>query len=130
MKKNMIRYRKGSQEELIKLASKYPKDNANRCIIYCNEFHNEFNLQANNNTNNSMLLYIFLIVPLNSTTDFSKFTCLVVIRYKHKDNIIKKTSHIKILNELSDPKNNKLFYCTNSKKFINMVLYNISLIMD
>ena len=34
------------------------------------------------------------------------------------------------MNELSNPKNNKLFYCANLKKFINVVLYNVGFIMD
>ena len=36
----------------------------------------------------------------------------------------------KSLNELSDPKNNKVFYYTNLKKFIDIVLHNISFKMD
>ena len=126
----MIGHRKGIQEELIKLASEYPKDNTNRCIIYCNKFCDEFNLYATNNTNNSVLLYTFSITPLDSTIDSSEFTYLVAIRYEHKDNTIKKTLYIKSLNELSDPKNNKLFYYANLKKFINVVSYNIGFMID
>ena len=59
MKNNMIGNGKGPQEELVKLASMFPINERDIYMVYYKEFREEFNPHATNNTNNSVLLYIF-----------------------------------------------------------------------
>ena len=59
MKNNMIGHDKGTQEELVKLASMC-SNNERYILITCSkEFCEEFNPYATNKTNNSVLLYTF-----------------------------------------------------------------------
>ena len=71
------------------LEHRYSNDGNKRYIIYFKEFYNKFNLCATNTTNNSILLHTQIILPLDSTTNYSDFTHPVVLRYKNKESVLK-----------------------------------------
>ena len=94
------------------------------------EFCDEFNSYNSNNINNSILLHTLTIIPINSTIHSSKFTYLIAISHKHKDNMINETIYIESLNRLSDPNNNELFYSKSKRKFIKVVIFQAGFFGD
>jgi len=135
MSKNMIGHGKGLRKKLIKLASEIRSNNATNSpvkkrIVCCNDFHDEFNPYNGNNVNNSITLHNLSIVPIDSTVDSNEYTYPVTIGHKHKDNMFIETHYNKTLNEIMDPNNNKLFYSSELKEFINVVLQPCGFMAD
>ena len=135
MSKNMIGHGKGLRKKLIKLASEIRSNNATNSpvkkrIVCCNDFRDEFNPYNGNNVNNSITLHNLSIVPIDSTVDSNEYTYPVAIGHKHKDNMFIETHYNKTLNEMMDPNNNKLFYSSELKEFINVVLQPCGFMAD
>jgi len=81
--KKMIGHSKELQKELKKLSLKYLKDRNKRYKVCYKEFYNDFNLYLSNITNNSVLFYMLILLPLDSSIDSSKFTYPTGCRYKY-----------------------------------------------
>ena len=128
MSKNIIGHGKGVKKGLIKLAAEIrshtPKDcSIKRRIVCITEFRDDFNPYHGNNINNSITLHTQSIIPLDSTIDSKEHTYPVAIGHKHKDNMIIETYYIETLNEIMNPRNNKLFYSSSEKEFLNIIVF-------
>ena len=126
----MISYGKGLQKELKNLSLKYLKDRNKRDIACYKEFYNEFNLYLSNTTNNSMLLYVLILLPLDSSIDSSKFIYSTGCRYKYKQNITNEITYINSLNKISSLLNKKKFYYKKRQKYIHIIYYNTGMMID
>ena len=87
-------------------------------IICHNDFRDKFNPYNRNNVNNSITLHNLSLLLIDTTIDSNKYTHLVAIRHRYKNNILIKICHNKTLNEIIDPKKTNYFAVASAKDLL------------